>query len=391
MDAADRTGTAPRLRIGVAGCGDVAGRHYLPALALVSDTVEVVATCDPEPAAAARAADLVRPWSPGVRQFRGVVDMLGEVSVDGVFNITPAPIHAPVTRACLEAGVPVYSEKPIASSIREADELIALAAERGVLLLCAPAVAATRLFRWLGEIVASNRFGRLSLAVAHHADSGPATWREYTGNPEVFYGPGVGPVFDHGIYRLHGLTTLMGPVRRVQAMGAIGVPTRVVRAGPMAGRTIRVTAPDHVMINMEFETGALGQLLASFGTANTLAPWLELHFETATISFPGDRYVRNPPASIFLDDDSHLGLEGWVHGLQPPPPEEALPVVETGVVHFIRCLTGQETPILTAEHARHVLDIILKAYASIEDGLSHMTETTMAPPGMVIPGAAARS
>ena len=51
-------------------------------------------------------------------------------------------------------------------------------------------------------------------------------------------------------------------------------------------------------------------------------------------------------------------------------------VVETGARHFIGCLLGEETPVLTAEHARHVLDIILAAYASIADGASHDTRTT---------------
>jgi len=47
-----------------------------------------------------------------------------------------------------------------------------------------------------------------------------------------------------------------------------------------------------------------------------------------------------------------------------------------GVRHFIGCLLGEEPPILTAEHARHVLDVILKAYASIADGQAHATETS---------------
>jgi len=154
------------------------------------------------------------------------------------------------------------------------------------------------------------------------------------------------------------------------------VPERVVRAGPLAGRTIAVTTPDHVLINLEFASGALGQLLASFGTASTLAPWLELHFTNATISFPGASHDKDAPASIYVDDDSPLGLEGWIHGLQPPPPPEALPVVEAGAAHFVACLLGEEEPVLTAQHARHVLDVILKAYASIGDGQSHDTETT---------------
>jgi predicted dehydrogenase len=169
---------------------------------------------------------------------------------------------------------------------------------------------------------------------------------------------------------------LMGPVRRVQAMGSIGSPQRIVRGGPLAGRTIEVTTPDHVLINLEFATDAIGQLLASFGTAATQAPWLELHFTKGTISFPGVAWERDAGASIYIDDDSPLGLEGWVRGVQPPPPPDLLDVVETGVVHFVSVLHGAEPPVLTAEHARHVLDVILQAYASISDGQSHETQTT---------------
>ncbi len=316
---------------------------------------------------------------PDARAVTDLAELPGDGPPDAVFNITPAPAHGAITAACLEAGVHVYSEKPLASSLADANRLIAMATDRGLLLLCAPAVAATRQTRWLADIVDSSRLGRLSLAVAHHADSGPATWREYTGDPTVFYGPGVGPVFDHGVYRLHLMTALMGPVRRVQAMGAIGNESRVVRAGPLAGQTIPVTSPDHVLINMEFASGALGQLLASFGAAATQAPWLELHFRHGTVSFVGESSDRDAPASVYFDDDSSLGLEGWVHGLRPPPPDDELGVVETGVVHFIACLRGEERPMLTAEHARHVLDIILKAYDSIRDGQSHNTETTILP------------
>lgn len=367
-----------KVRIGIVGCGDVAHRRYLPALAAMPDLVEVGGCCDPNEAAAERAADSVRSWSPDVQAHTDLARMLDGGRIDAIINITPAPLHGPISRAALEAGVHVYSEKPIASSVAEADELIELARASGLFLLCAPAVAVSRRFRWLMDVVDSRRFGPLTLAVAHHADPGPAAWREYTGDPSVFYRDGVGPVFDHGIYRLHELTMLMGPVRRVQAMGSIGEATRVVRAGPMAGRTIEVTTPDHVLINLEFARGGVGQLLASFGTPATMAPWLELHFTRGTISFGRDsQYDPNGPASIYVDDDGPLGLEGWAHDVVPPPPPAATDVVEGGAVHFVSVLRGEEQPVLTAEHARHVLDVILKAYESIDDGRSHETETSL--------------
>ena len=366
-----------KIRVGIVGCGDVAHRWYLPALASLREVVEIAACCDAGTGKAERATAAVADWSPAATPYTDLDRMLADERLDAAFNLTPAPAHGPVTRSVLEAGLHVYSEKPIASSMAEADELIELARERGRHLLCAPAVAVTRRFRWLAEIVASDRFGRLTLAVTHHADPGPAAWREYTGDPTVFYGSGVGPLVDHGIYRLHGLTMLMGAVRRVQAMGSIGSPTRVVRGGPLAGRTIDVTTPDHMLINLEFGSGAIGQVLASFGTPATQAPWLELHFERATISFGSDsRYDRHVGPSIYVDDDSPLGLEGWTHGIQPPPPDDPLDLVEMGAAHFIAVLRGEEAPVLTAEHARHVLEIMLAASASIDDGASHPVSTT---------------
>ena len=365
-----------KLRVGIVGGGDVAHRRYLPALREHSSVAEIVACCDTQPGAAQRAVEAVVAWSPSAQAQTDLETMLARNALDAAFNLTPAPMHAAITQACLEAGVHVYSEKPIASTLAEADRLIQTAADRSLLLLCAPATAATRRFQWLAEIVASHRYGRLTLAVAHHADPGPAAWREYTGDPTPFYGPGIGPVIDHGLYRLHGMTALMGPVGRVQAMGAIGRAERVVRGGPLTGKTIPVTTPDHVLMNLEFVSGGLGQLLASFGTASTLAPWLELHFTDATISFPGDQYDKDAPASLYVDDESALGLDGWAHGIRPPPPPEARPVVETGIAHFVACLRGEEKPVLTAEHARHVLDVILKAYESIRDGRAYDTETT---------------
>jgi predicted dehydrogenase len=365
-----------RVRLGIVGCGDVARRRYLPMLASLADRVEVVACCDTTAEAVGTAATIASATWPKVRSFRDPAKCLAAGGLDAIVDLTPAPAHAAVNQQCLEAGVAVYSEKPLAGTLADADRLIETAKAKGVLLLCAPGEAVSRRGQWLSEIVTSGRLGRLTLAVAHHADSGPATWREYTGDPTVFYGRGVGPVFDHGVYRLHLMTSLLGPVRRVQAMGAVSAPTRTVRAGPLTGQTIPVGGPDHVLINLEFANGSLGQLLASFGTANTQAPWLELHFTNGTLSYAGTSHDPEAPASIYFDDDSPLGLEGWVHGLRPPPPDDGLGSVESGIRHFVACLRGEEAPVLTAEHARHVLDITLKAYESIADGNSHDTTTT---------------
>ena len=366
-----------RVRVAIVGCGDVTHRWYLPALAAIAEQVEVVAACDRGADAARRVAGAVKAWSPDAAAFTDLDAMLTDTAPDAIYNLTPAPAHAEVTLAALESAAHVYSEKPMARTLAMADELIGAASARGLLLLCAPASALTARFRWLKQLVDDEIHGGLTLAVAHHADPGPAAWREYTGDPTVFYQPGVGPLIDHGIYRLHELTFLMGQVRRVQAMGAIGNPTRMVRGGPLSGRTIEVTTPDHLLLNLEFASGGLGQLLASFGTPSTRAPWLELHFTRGTISFgPGTQYEQGAPADLYVDDGGPDADERWIGSVAPPPPADAQPLVPSGAIHFVSCLRGEETPVLTAEHARHVLDVIEKAYASVDDGQSHATETS---------------
>lgn len=364
-----------RLRIGITGCGDVAHRHYLPALESMADEVEIVGLADPRPGAAEALAAAVAAWSPSARTYADPAEMLARERLDGAFDLTPAPVHGAINRQILEAGVACYSEKPIASSVAEATELIELAASRGVPFLCATGTAVTNRFRWLKVLVESGELGAPTLAVAHHADAGPAAWSEYTGDPTPFYREGVGPVFDHGVYRLHEMTFLLGPVRRVQAMGSIAVPRRRVRGGPLKGQTIEVTTPDHVLIHLEFASGALGQLLASFGTLETLQPWLELHLTKGVVTFGGKSWEMDAPASIYRDNpDDAEGAGSWTHGVDVPG--DAFDTVASGARHFLACLLGRETPVLTAEHARHVLDVILKAYASIGDGRAHDTETT---------------
>lgn len=366
--------TADRFRLGIVGCGDVVHRHYLPALESMADHVTLAAVADPRAGAAEAVAVAAAGWSGSTAGFRDLEAMLRDTSLDAVFNLTPAPMHGATNRTLLEAGVSVYSEKPIASTIAEADSLIELAAARGVQFLVAPGSAVTNRMRWLRELAVTGRFGAPTLAVAHHADPGPAAWDEYTGDPTPFYREGVGPVFDHGIYRLHEMTTVLGPVRRVQAMGTIALPTRKVRGGPLTGKTIEVTTQDHVLIHLEFESGALGQLLASFATADTLAPWLELHLERGVVSFGGKSW--EPDAPVMIYDATGDASEEWRPAAEVPGDEYG--VVETGARHFIACLLGTETPVLTAEHARHVLDVILGAYASISDGRVHELETTFA-------------
>lgn len=204
------------LQIGVIGCGDVAFSSYLPGLSTMLDRLRVAACFDILAERAERAAALYS----DARAYTDYDTFLQHPGLDAVLNLTPAPLHYKITDAALRAGLHVYSEKPIASSLDEARALIDLAREQERMLLCAPGTMVTQRLRWLKDILADERMGRPTLATAQIAGMGPAAWRQYSGAPAVFYSETVGPLIDTGVYLLHAITGLFGPAQRVQALAA---------------------------------------------------------------------------------------------------------------------------------------------------------------------------
>ena len=355
--------------IGVIGCGDVALRTYAPGIALVAERATPTGLYDPDPArAAALADDFVARGLPRPRIHPTLEALLADPDVAAVFNLTPAPFHHEVNVAALQAGKHVFSEKPLAASVAEARAAIDLARERGLTLLCAPAVMVTNRFRWLKEQFDANWIGRPTLAVGQLANMGPAAWREYKGDPAVFYSASVGPALDTGIYVLHAIIGLFGPARRVEAFGGIAIPRRNVLIPGREGQVIEVEAPDHLLIHLDFGDNRFAQVLNSFAIPRSKAPALEIHGEMGTVSIGNDVwYDPNGPVDVFRRDERPGAVESWTREA-PSGPSRAVHLIETGPEHFVAVLEGKEAPILTAEQATHVLEIILAAGQSMQEG-----------------------
>lgn len=110
---------AEQLRVGVVGCGQIAQSHHLPSLCSLRN-VDVVAVCDKDE----RVAEVV------ARRFRirgSYTDfsrMLGAENLDIVDVCTTPESHAPLSILAMEGGCHVLVEKPMAVSIKEANEMI---------------------------------------------------------------------------------------------------------------------------------------------------------------------------------------------------------------------------------------------------------------------------
>jgi predicted dehydrogenase len=355
--------------LGIIGCGDVALRTYGPGLAPLAGRATAVSVYDPDPVRAeCLVEDLVALGLPRPTIAPTFDALLADQRVAAVLNLTPAPFHHEVNVAALQAGRHVFSEKPLARTVADARATIDLARERGLTLLCAPAVMATNRFRWLKAKLDSGWLGRPTLAIGQMANMGPAAWRDYKGDPAVFYGPSVGPALDTGVYILHAITGLLGPARRVEAFGGVSIPRRNVLIPSRQGEVIDVTAPDHLLIHLDFGDNRFAQVLSSFATPRSKAPALEIHGEMGTVSMSLENwYEPDAPVDVWQRDERPHGKESWLQ-VTPPNSSRLSHLIQFGPEHFVAVLEGAEAPILTAEHATHVLETILAARVSMEEG-----------------------
>src|SRR5688500_543689 len=116
-----------RMRIGLVGCGKVAGIHFAALKTLPE--ADLVGVCDalPDRAAAFAGRHHVRP-------FADVPAMLREAKLDAVIIGTPHPRHAEPAIQAAEAGVHVLVEKPLAASLADCGAMLAAARTSGVTL-----------------------------------------------------------------------------------------------------------------------------------------------------------------------------------------------------------------------------------------------------------------
>jgi predicted dehydrogenase len=124
--------------------------------------------------------------------------------MDAAIIATPTPTHYTIGKQLLEAGIPCLIEKPLTATLPEAEELIAIAEQRGVILQVGhierfnPAVIAAANYIVSPQFIEVNRLGPYDLRVAH-----------------------IGVVMDLMIHDLDIVLFLVGQeITRVEAVGA---------------------------------------------------------------------------------------------------------------------------------------------------------------------------
>jgi predicted dehydrogenase len=342
-----------KLSIALVGAG-LMGRTHAQ-LILRNPAVRLSAVVDPLPAAAQWAGQWGVPW------FDSLQALLAEDRPAGIVLATPNPLHVPQALACLEAGVSVLVEKPVASTLAEGERLLRAAQASKAQVLVGHHRAHSPIMEKAQKLVRSGRLGRLVAVM------GSATFFK----PDLYFaeGPwrsqvGGGPILINMIHEVHNLRMLCGDIVAVQALASNAVRGHVVE--------------DTVSISLRFSSGALGSFLLS-DTAASARSWEQTSQENK--AYPS------------YDDEDCYVLTGTLGSLAVPSmrlktypgPDDAswwkpfdceqLPLQRQDPLvrqldHFVQVLRGQARPLVSVSDGLHNLRVIEAIAESARSGMT---------------------
>lgn len=289
------------LGVGIIGCGNISTAYFT--LSKLFAGIDIRACADIDRAVAdARATEFRVRAEP-------VEKLLAADDIDIVVNLTIPAVHHEVSKAALEAGKHVYSEKPFVLSLEDGLDLKATAEARGLRIGSAPDTFLGGAHQLARHIVDSGAVGRITSGTAHVMSHGMEHWHP---NPDFFFQPGGGPVLDIGPYYITNLVQLIGPVKRVAALSSTPAPVRTISSQPRAGQTITVKTPTTIHALLEFGNGAVVTFNASWDVWKHGHAPMELYGEEGTLYVPDPNFFGGE-VRITRRGEAVGAMPAWEH------------------------------------------------------------------------------
>lgn len=337
--------------VGVIGCGNISDIYLTNAQWL--NNIHVTGVTDLRQEMAQAQAEK---YSIGT-VYGSVDEMLADPAIDIVLNITHPAAHGDVALAAVNAGKSVYSEKPLTLSREQGKALVAAAKEKNVLVGCAPDTFLGAGHQTARKLIDDGVIGNLVSANAFMMGWGMEMWHP---NPEFYFKPGGGPMFDMGPYYLTDLIFMLGPIAAVSGMVTTGRKQRTITSEPLNGTVIDVEVPTHVSGLMQFKSGAIGTMIQSFDAAGSKLPRIEIHGDAGSISVPDPNIFGG---EVLLRKG---GEREWVSIEHSHPyPENSRGL---GLADMANALQNGESHRANGDLAYHVLDAMHAFHDSAENG-----------------------
>ncbi|AFL52738.1 putative dehydrogenase [Sinorhizobium fredii] len=363
---------AKELGVGIIGCGNISTTYFK--LAPLFKGIRVVACADINPAAAeARAAEFDV-------SAQSIETMLVNPEIDIVVNLTIPDAHFPVSKAILESGKHVYSEKPLVLTIEQGEELRAIARAKGLMVGSAPDTFLGGAHQLARAHIDAGKIGRITSGTCHVMSPGMEMWHP---NPDFFFLPGGGPVLDLGPYYIANLVNLIGPVKRVAALSSMASRTRTITSEPRKGEVIPVKTPTNIHALLEFHNGATITLSASWDVWSHRHTHMELYGTEGSLFVPDPNFFGGTVEASGQDKDIQplqmwehpFAVNNWQHPLGPIANYRT-----AGLADLAEAILNGRDARCSLDRALHAVDVMVSILKSGEEGRFVTLSTTCTQP-----------
>jgi predicted dehydrogenase len=366
------------MKIGIIGCGNVL-EQYLDRAGIHSE-FEVVALADLNHEAAKAQAERYN-----IGKVSDPQALIADPEVELVVNFTPPVVHADVTLEAIAAGKHVFTEKPFATTLKLADEIVRAAREANVSVACAPATFLGGGMQTSRKLIDDGWIGEPVAAFASFTCRGYEHWHP---NIDPFYSFGAGPMLDIGPYLITNLINFLGPARRVSASAHRSSDTRFRPNAKEGQGDINIEVPTHIAGTVDFESGAVATVVTSWDMWSASLPQVEIYGTKGTLSAPNPDHFTGMPV-LRRGEERDLSID-----LYPPRGGDwrQMPMTHRGdagraigladTAYAIR--NGQATR-AGMEFAYHALEIMLAFEESSERGEHVEITSTCQRPAPLVP------
>ncbi|MBC8103412.1 MAG: Gfo/Idh/MocA family oxidoreductase [Cytophagales bacterium] len=346
------------MRFAIVGCGVIHGTH-VSAIRSLPDLAELVAVCDENPEKAKAAGE-----KQGVPFFTDLAEMLQQ-DFDTLTVCTPSGLHAKQGVMGANAGKHIVCEKPIDVSLEAADALIQACEKNRVKLVVISQHRYSTGIRALQQFLSEGRLGSLCYAESvtkwyrsqEYYDSGG--WR---GTWEL---DGGGALMNQGVHYVDQLRWAMGPVKSVAA-------TMATRAHE------RIEVEDVVSASIEFESGAVGTLLASTAMYPGYAQAIEVYGTGGAVIVENSRlkhaqFAGDPPLVQNFErqgegpDAKTTPVEAGFNAAADPTQVPLDGHIEH-LKDLIEAVRDDRDPFMSGKEARAALELIVGVYRAARTG-----------------------
>ncbi|HJN15976.1 MAG TPA: Gfo/Idh/MocA family oxidoreductase [Armatimonadota bacterium] len=332
------------LKVGIVGAGAIARPHMRAYVS--NENVTEVHVADPS----AEARDgLIGEYGIITEGVDDYAKLLADESIDIIDCCAPHNLHHPIARAAFNAGKHVITEKPIALTIKHADEMVNAAKRAKKRLFVAMNQRMLPAHRKAKEIIDEGVIGKPFLGVINVFGNEMARLNDPNSWKGDWQKAGGGALIDTGYHAVYMLQHFLGPAKAVTAM------TKRVATKP------KDKADDTSVVAMEMENGSMGNICVTY--AATGDRWTEA------------RQIVGPEGSIFITDDpdDEIPLIVVCEGEASPikvhnPPQVQRYGIRQAIDHFIWCILESQPCVLRNSEARAALATVLAAYRSEREG-----------------------